>query len=85
MNAGMMAPNGTRFGGWLLNTADNTPGTAADFDADGNAELLISSPWGLGVLKKSGGTLTAPMMQPNGTRFGGWLLNTVDNDFGHGS
>ena len=49
------------------------------------SELLISSPWGLGVLKKSGGTLTAPMMQPNGTRFGGWLLNTVDNDFGHGS
>ena len=85
MNASMMAPNGTRFGGWLLNTADNTPGSAADYDGDGKAELLISSPWGLGVLKKSGGTLTAPMMQPNGTRFGGWLLNTVDNDFGHGS
>ena len=85
MNAIMMAPNGTRFGGWLLNTADNTPGTAADFDADGKAELLISSPWGLGVLKKSGDTLTAPMMAPNGTRFGGWLLNTVDNDFGHGT
>jgi hypothetical protein len=31
------------------------------------------------------GTLTAPMMQPNGTRFGGWLLNTIDNDFGHGT
>ena len=85
MSANMMAPNGTRFGGWLLNTVDNTPGTAADFDADGKAELLISSPWGLGVLKKSGATLTAPTMQPNGTRFGGWLLNTIDNDFGYGS
>ena len=25
--------------------------------------------------------VTAPMMQPNGTRFGGWLLNTADNEF----
>jgi hypothetical protein len=28
--------------------------------------------------------MSAPTMQPNGTRFGGWLLNTADNDFGHG-
>jgi hypothetical protein len=26
----------------------------------------------------------APMMAPNGTRFGGWLLNNLDNDVGHG-
>jgi len=25
--------------------------------------------------------MIAPMMQPNGTRFGGWLLNTGDNQF----
>jgi len=78
----MMAPNGTRFGGWLLNTADNDFGSSADFDGDGHAELLVTSPWGIGILKFSGGTLTAPMMQPNGTRFGGWLLNTADNRFG---
>jgi hypothetical protein len=78
----MMAPNGTRFGGWLLNTADNDFGPAADFDGDHHAELFISSPWGIGILKLSGATLTAPMMQPNGTRFGGWLLNTGDNTFG---
>lgn len=78
----MMAPNGTRFGGWLLNTADNDFGPAADFDGDHHAELFISSPWGIGILKLSGATLTAPMMQPNGTRFGGWLLNTADNSFG---
>ena len=78
----MMAPNGTRFGGWLLNTADNDFGSSADFDGDGHAELLVTSPWGIGILKFSGGTLTAPMMKPNGTRFGGWLLNTADNRFG---
>ena len=78
----MMAPNGTRFGGWLLSTVDNDFGDAGDFDGDGHAELLVTSPWGIGFLKLVGGTLTAPMMQPNGTRFGGWLLNTADNQFG---
>lgn len=78
----MMAPNGTRFGGWLLNTADNKFGPVADYDGDGRQEILVESPWGIGILKFSGGSLTAPMMQPNGSRFGGWLLNSADNDFG---
>ncbi len=82
LNALMMAPNGTRFGGWLLNTADNRFGLVADFDGDGHAEILITSPWGIGILKLSGGTFNALMMAPNGTRFGGWLLNTADNRFG---
>jgi hypothetical protein len=77
----MMAPNGTRFGGWLLNTADNFFNMTGDFDGDNRAEILVTSPWGLGILKLSGSTLTAPMMAPNGTRFGGWLLNTADNRF----
>ena len=78
----MMAPNGTRFGGWLLNTADNRFGPVGDFDGDGRDEIVITSPWGIGVLKLSGSTLAAPMMAANGTRFGGWLLNTGDNWFG---
>ena len=82
MTAIMLQPNGTRFGGWLLNTADNNFGPSADYDGDGRTEILITSPWGIGILKFSGGTLTAPMIQPNGTRFGGWLLNTSDNNFG---
>jgi hypothetical protein len=36
-----MAPNGTRFGGWLLNTADNRFGPVGDFDGDGKTELLV--------------------------------------------
>lgn len=82
LTAPMMQQNGTRFGGWLLNTADNNFGPAADYDGDGRAEILVNSPWGIGILKQSGATMTAPMMAQNGTRFGGWLLNTADNDFG---
>ena len=78
----MMAPNGTRFGGWLLNTADNHFGPVGDFDGDGKDEILITSPWGLGMLELSGNTLDAVMMARNGTRFGGWLLNTADNWLG---
>jgi hypothetical protein len=78
----MMAPNGTRFGGWLLNTGDNRLGSVGDIDGDRQVEILISSPWGVGFLKLAGGTLSAPFMAPNGTRFGGWLLNTGDNEFG---
>jgi hypothetical protein len=78
----MMAPNGTRFGEWLLNTADSRLGIAADYDG-GWVEILASSPWGIGVFKLSGATLISPTMTPNGTRFGGWLLNTLDNDLGH--
>ena len=78
----MMAPNGTRFDGWLLNTADNRFGPVSDFDGDGEPEILISSPWGIGVLKLSSGTFQVLTMAPNGTRFGGWLLNTGDNHFG---
>jgi len=82
MSAVMMAPNGTRFGGWLLNTADNRFGPVADFDGDGKPEILVTSPWGIGVFKLTGNTFTVLMMAPNGTRFGGWLLNTSDNRFG---
>ena len=81
LSARMMAPNGTRFGGWLLNTLDNRVGPAADFDGDGKAELLVASPWGIGVFQLAGATFNVPMMAPNGTRFGGWLLNTADNHF----
>jgi len=78
----MMAPNGTRFGQWLLNTADNEFGPAADYDGDRHDELVVTSPWGLGILKLAGASLSAPMMAPNGTHFGGWQLATGDNDFG---
>jgi hypothetical protein len=77
----MMAPNGTRFGGWLLNTADNHFDCFADFTGDNKADILVTSPWGIGIFRFTGSTFNVPMMAANGTRFGGWLLNTADNRF----
>ncbi|MEU4039106.1 hypothetical protein [Streptomyces collinus] len=85
LGAPTMQPNGTRFGSWLLNTDDNRLATSVDYDGDGRAEILVTSPWGMGILEQAGTTMAAPTMQPNGTRFGGWLLNTDDNDVGHGA
>lgn len=74
-----MASNGTRFGGWLLNTADNTIRLIADLDGDGMDEILISSPWGIGVLKMVGGALTAVAMHANGENLNGYVVrNTHD-------
>ncbi len=47
-----MAPNGKRFDGWLLNTVDNRFPQKGDFDGDRRSELLVTSPWGIGVLKR---------------------------------
>jgi hypothetical protein len=80
LQSSLMAQNGTRFGGWLLNTRDNRLNVYADFDADGRHEILITSPWGMGILKQVGNTFSPLTMSSNGTRFGGWLLNTGDND-----
>jgi len=76
-----MAPNGTRLGDWLLNTFDNRIWAAADYDGDHYDELLITSPWGIGVLEWTGAAIDSLMLEPNGTRFDGWLLNTRDNQF----
>lgn len=77
----MLAPNGTRFGGWLLNTNDNFFTLAGDFDGDNGAEILVTSGWGAGILKFNGTTLTSPAMMPNGTTFGSWVLNTATDRF----
>jgi ribosome modulation factor len=75
----MAQPNGTRFaGGWLLSTLDNTfPGTG-DFDNNGRSDLLISSPWGKGLLTLSGNTFSALDMKPYQSPLGKWHLQSRD-------
>ena len=68
--------------GILVPPASRLAQRVGDVDGDGQTEVLVTSPWGIGVLKQAGATMTAPMMAPNGTRFDGWLLNTGDNQFG---
>jgi hypothetical protein len=72
-----MAPNGTRLGDWLLNTADNSPRLIADLDGDGFDEMVITSPWGLGVLKMVGANLCSVAMHPNGDNLGGYVVNNT--------
>jgi hypothetical protein len=71
-----MAPNGTRLGHWLLNTGDNTVRLIGDFDGDTFDEILVSSPWGIGVLKLTGGSLTIAAMYPNGAHVDGYVVNS---------
>ncbi|MEE9413518.1 MAG: VCBS repeat-containing protein, partial [Methylococcales bacterium] len=77
----LIHPNGTRFDEWLLNTDDNQFNLIGDFNGDDQNEILVTSPWGIGILKHKGDTFSNPYIHPNGTRFGGWLLNTADNQF----
>lgn len=72
-----MAPNGTRFGGWLFDTSNNTVHLVGDFDGDGFDEILVSSPWGIGVLKLGGGTLTAVALHANGTNLDGYRVQNT--------
>jgi hypothetical protein len=80
----MLAPNGARLGGWLLDTANNQFGPIGDFDVDGRDEILVTSPWGLGVLRFEAGALTAVSMVSNGTVLGGAgsQLDTTRDKFG---
>ena len=80
LQSSVMAANDTRFGGWRLNTRNNRLNYAADFDGDKRTEILVTSPWGIGILKQSGNSLIPIMMAPNDTLFGGWRLCTLDND-----
>ncbi len=75
----VVKPNGTRFGSWNLNTAADRVVGVGDFDGDGKDELVLVSGWGLGILKRSGTSLTHLMMAPTGANFGGWNFNAASD------
>jgi hypothetical protein len=80
------ARNGHHFGHgpntWKLDSASDVFGPVADFDGDGQNEVLVTSGWGLGVLKYSNGSFTPITIVANGTNMGGWTLNTSVDRFG---
>jgi hypothetical protein len=76
LNSIMLAPNGTRLGEWVLSSRQNTIQLLGDFDGDGRKEILISSGWGLGILKLSGNTLTSIAMHANTSNLDGYVVNT---------
>jgi hypothetical protein len=77
----MTAGNGTRLGEWLLDTSNNQFGPVADFDKDGRDEILVRSPWGIGVLKYHHGALTAVGVVANGTEWALGPLNALADTF----
>jgi hypothetical protein len=82
LTTSMLAPNGTRFGGWLYNSAaDQILGVGA-FAGGFTHEILTSSKWGIGILSLRSSTLQSLMLAPNGTRFGGWLFDSTANQVG---
>jgi hypothetical protein len=74
-----MHPNGTRLGGWVIDSGNNAVPLIGDFDGDGRDELLVTSPWGIGVLELSGGSLTSIAMEANGADLGlGYQVRNTD-------
>jgi hypothetical protein len=73
----VVKPNGTRLGGWNLNAGGDRIVGVGDFNGDAKDDLVLTSGWGIGVLRHSGASLTHLMMAPTGTNFGGWNFNVV--------
>jgi hypothetical protein len=93
MTVDTMHANGMRFSArWLLNTANDWLGSAAGYDGDGRAEILVTSSWGVGILEYvDDNGITCPAIQANGVNIGmpgspgsTWVLDTAACDFGHG-
>ncbi len=70
-------PNGTGFGTWNWNSAEDRIHATGDFNGDGRADIVVSSPWGIGILTLRGGSLTTLVAQPGGTRIGAWNWNSA--------
>lgn len=69
--------NGVRLGGWILNTDDNWYGGNGRFDSDTRHSILLTSPWGLGLISLQTGS--SIFMAANGTNLGEWPLDTNRN------
>ncbi len=56
-------------------------GPGRTFDGTRSVQDLVTSPWGVGVWKLAGASMTAPMLPPRDP-LRGWPLNSADNSFG---
>jgi hypothetical protein len=75
----MLAPNNAWLGDWHLNSSLDSIEGFGDFNFDGKEDILIRSPWGIGILSYNGSTLNTLMTAANGTRLGSWKLNTKND------
>lgn len=77
-------PNGTWFGGWNFSSVGNIIKGIADLNGDNRSEIIVTSPWGMGVLTLNGtnNSFTSLAVVKNGTNIGSWPLNTTSPDWG---
>lgn len=80
-------PNGTWFGGWNFNTLDNQIVGTGDLDNNGKQDIIVKSPWGLGVLSlnKNNNNLTSLDSQPYKAFLGSWVLENSDQFINSGN
>ncbi len=65
--------------GWRYETHNKIKGIG-DFNGDGRDDILVTSPWGIGILTQRNGRLGALVVKPHDTWFGAWrysIHNTI--------
>lgn len=78
------APNGSRFNHWGFNSESDKILRIADFDGDGSDEILIKSPWCIGILKYKNGALASIVCKGNDALFGSWFYDEYDEFLQYG-
>ena len=83
LNTKFTAQNGTVLGNWRIDTSNNIFPVVLDSNGDSTEELVVTSPWGIGLLEFNAQrkTLKSKFLAPNGTVLGAWRIDTRDNQF----
>ncbi|MCU0864284.1 MAG: VCBS repeat-containing protein [Planctomycetes bacterium] len=78
------AYDGDVIDGWVVDRRNNHIGPVGDFDGDGSMEVVIRSPWGIGVIGHDGTRLRTELGYSHGTWFGAWNFSATDVIHGAG-
>jgi hypothetical protein len=80
------AAHGARIDGWVFDTSTNRPQRAGDMNADGSAEFVIRSPWGVGIMGlDTSNRLRCYSMFPYNSVLNDWYLQSGDLIVGSGN
>lgn len=78
-------PSGTWFDAWHFDPRSTRVRNAADLNGDSREELVVTSDWGLGVLRVVGERFTSVAAVQNGTRLDGWVIDTQQDEIATGA